>query len=110
MGGFAGSALRYMVTLLMARLELSSWVATLTVNSLGSLIIGILSVCFGGSWNLLLAVGLCGGFTTFSSFSLQTVQMLQNGEYLLAAANIALSVVICLLFCWLGVFVGGKIN
>jgi CrcB protein len=54
--------------------------------------------------------GIFGGFTTFSSFSLQTLTLLQDGERLYALANIALSVGLCLLGVWLGAVLGALVN
>ena len=53
-------------------------------------------------------IGLLGGFTTFSSFSLQTLELFQKGDTTLALTNVALSIVLCLLGVWLGCFVGGQ--
>ena len=83
---------------------------TIIVNVSGSLLIGILAglVSLDGrplvspDARALLMVGLCGGYTTFSSFSLQTLNLARNGEWLWAGANIFLSVVVCLIAVWLG--------
>jgi fluoride exporter len=55
-------------------------------------------------------IGLCGGFTTFSSFSLQTLNLANNGEWLYAGCNIVLSVVLCLLAVWIGHIGAGQLN
>jgi CrcB protein len=83
---------------------------TLLINVLGSFVIGWFDVLTGefGSWSVpgdaraFVLVGLCGGFTTFSSFSLQTMQLLQGGEVLRAGAYIVGSVVLCLVSVWAG--------
>jgi CrcB protein len=87
---------------------------TLVVNVSGSFLIGLLAALVGpdspspASLNtrLLLMVGICGGYTTFSSFSLQTLALLQKGALLPAGANVVCSVVFCLLATWLGVLAG----
>jgi CrcB protein len=55
-------------------------------------------------------VGLCGGYTTFSSFSIQTLNLMQDGEWLGAGANVVLSVVLCLLAVWAGHVIALSIN
>ena len=103
-----------------ARLWLSGYIATLTrlafpwgtiaVNVLGSFIIGFFATFAGpdGRWPVSLdarafvMVGLCGGFTTFSAFSLQTLELAREGQLLQAGANIVLSVVLCLAAVALG--------
>jgi fluoride exporter len=98
----------------MARLWLGVRVASLTglafpwgtvlVNILGSLVIGFVATLTGPNGRLVVPVeaqafvmvGLCGGFTTFSAFSLQTLELARDGRLLYAGANIVLSVVLCL--------------
>jgi len=103
-----------------ARFGLSSFIATrvgegfpwgtLAVNVTGSFVIGVFAAATGPDGRYLVpadvrqfvAVGLCGGYTTFSSFSLQTLTLAQDGEFLRAGLNVVLSVVLCLVFVWLG--------
>jgi CrcB protein len=83
---------------------------TLLINILGSFVIGWFDVLTGEFGKLsvpadarvFVLVGICGGFTTFSSFSLQTMQLLQGGEALRAGAYILASVALCLLATWAG--------
>ena len=98
LGGGIGSMLRY-GTLLMINAKYFPW-STLAVNIIGSFLIGLIlalsikeeSILY--NWKLFLATGVCGGFTTFSAFSMENMELLQNGKYLLAATYIALSVVL----------------
>ena len=107
LGGAAGSMLRYAVTLLGAASGISGNVATFAVNVLGSFLIGLFTgCCREGSLLLLLTVGLCGGFTTFSTFSLQNVRMLQDGKIGMAAVYILSSLIVCILAAWLGYRLG----
>lgn len=83
---------------------------TLFVNVSGSLIIGFLatlSVADGRFFlspdaRAFLMVGICGGYTTFSAFSLQTLSLARDGQWFAAGANVILSVVVCLVAAWLG--------
>lgn len=110
LGGAVGSVARAMVGLsLPGRFP---W-ATLAVNVTGSLLIGWLMARLGpietagaASLRNLLVVGFCGGFTTFSTFSWQTLEQMQKGQWGAAAANVVLSVVLCLLAVWLGFRLG----
>jgi fluoride exporter len=91
---------------------------TLLVNISGSLIIGIIAAVSAPEGRLwlqpqtreFLMIGLLGGYTTFSSFSLQTLFLARDGEWLMAGANIVGSVVLCLLAVWLGFLMGELFN
>ena len=91
---------------------------TLIVNITGSFIIGILAGLTGPDGRVLVSpdlrqfmlVGLCGGYTTFSSFSLQTLALMREGDIFEAGANVVLSVVLCLVFVWLGTVAAMLIN
>jgi len=111
LGGALGSMARYGCGGLVARLvgETFPW-GTLLINVVGSLVIGFFATLTGPEGRLLVApdarmfvtIGLCGGFTTFSSFSLQTLNLVRSGDMVGAGGNIVASVVACLLAVWLG--------
>lgn len=95
-GGALGSVLRYLAAVVVPKIGAGFPLATLVVNCIGSLLIGYLAGKIPTDdvqLRLLLMTGLCGGFTTFSAFSLENLELLQAGGYLPAAANILLSVV-----------------
>lgn len=106
LGGGLGSILRYGINNLVGSSH-NFPLATLIANFLASLVLGIL---FGISGNDLLSdrqklifmTGFCGGFSTFSTFSLENYNLLDSGNFLLLALNILLSVVVCLVGVWLG--------
>lgn len=91
---------------------------TLVINVTGSFVIGFFAALTGPDGRLLVTgvtrqfvmVGLCGGYTTFSSFSLQTLNLVNDGEWLYAGWNIIGSVVLCLLFVWLGAISAAAVN
>lgn len=108
-GGAAGSIVRYLLSggNLAGQTLLGFPAGTFTVNAAGSLLIGILleaSVSETLGW--LLIVGFCGGFTTFSAFSADTVRLLRAGCYNAAAIYVALSVAVCIVFAALGMWIG----
>jgi CrcB protein len=92
----------------------------MAVNVLGSLVIGVLGALTLPEGRLssearafttqLLMIGLCGGFTTFASFSLQTLNLIRDREWLYAGGNIVLSVVLCLVATWLGFLFGAAFH
>jgi len=110
-GGALGSLLRYAISLWIAQRwgDTFPW-GTLVVNVAGSAGIGLFAGLSATEGVLLISptvrifvmVGIFGGFTTFSSFSLQTLNLVQDGEWLWAGANVALSLVLCLTGVWLG--------
>ncbi len=91
---------------------------TMLVNIVGSFIIGLFGTLSGPDGRFLVApdartfvmVGFCGGYTTFSSFSLQTLTLAYEGEWLEAGGNILLSVALCLLSVWLGHLAASSLN
>lgn len=101
------------------RYYLSGWVydllgrsfpsGTFAVNILGAFFIGLLmelglrSTLLSGSLRIGLTIGFLGGLTTFSTFSYETLRLLEDGELLVATTNVLLSVVLCLFFTWLGI-------
>jgi len=115
-GGALGSVMRY---------AMSGWVGimagrhfpygTLAVNVLGSLAMGFLFVLFTERlsdnviWRAGLLIGVLGGFTTFSSFSIETLNLIEQGDILKAFVNVIASVMLCLLATWIGVVVARSI-
>ena len=113
LGGAAGSIVRYMLSawLLAGHTILGFPTGTFTVNAAGSLLIGILleaTTSTTAGW--LLIVGFCGGFTTFSTFSADAVRLLRAGDYGPAAAYITLSIVTCIIFAALGMWIGAQVK
>lgn len=86
----------------------------LLINVTGSLIIGLLNGLIGPESGVLVSptvraffmIGICGGYTTFSSFSLNTLNLAREGQWLRAGANVVLSVILCLLAVWVGFLLG----
>ncbi len=107
-GGALGSIARYLITCIFMHLSICSELATLVVNVIGSFIIGLLIPASQNTLYLLLAVGFCGGFTTFSTFSAQAFQMLQNGQRLSSIIYILASVLISIAFVFLGMYLSEK--
>ncbi|MGB3022706.1 MAG: fluoride efflux transporter CrcB [Methyloceanibacter sp.] len=118
-GSALGGMARFWFSGVAARLvgETFPW-GTILVNVLGSFLIGFLATLTGPDGRIFadtltrqfLMLGILGGYTTFSSFSLQSLTLLQDGEWLLAGANIAVSVIACLVAVWMGYALAATIN
>ena len=109
-GGFVGAVARYLVGGWVQRLLPAAFpYGTLAVNVLGSLLLGAvyeLGTARGAldpQLRLMLAVGVLGAFTTFSTFSLETLNLLREGSVLMAGANVLTNILVCLAAVWLGV-------
>ncbi len=108
LGGGFGSVLRYSVSKYFNNIESSLPYGTLLVNIIGSFIIGVVigftykSNILTQNQTLFLAVGFCGGFTTFSTFAFENSEFIKNGDYL----NFALYSIISIVFGVLAVFLG----
>lgn len=102
-GGALGSMARYGLTLLASYASIASEIGTFAANAIGSLLIGVLIAISKGDWYLLGAVGFCGGFTTFSTFSAQALHLLQSGQRTMGVIYIIASLLICILMTWVGI-------
>jgi CrcB protein len=119
LGSALGGVARYGLSGLVARSvgETFPW-GTLVVNVLGSFLIGFVATLTGPDGRVLVSPvtrqfwmpGIFGGFTTFSAFSLQTLNLAQEGEWARAGAYMGLSLVLCLLAVWLGALVASALN
>ena len=109
-GGGIGSVARYIVTTLVKNFTTINFpFGTLTVNVMGSLLMGLITALIAGKLSydsepvrLLLAVGFLGGFTTFSSFSIETLTLIEKHEIFYAIANILTNTTFGLLAAYLG--------
>ena len=118
LGGALGSVARYWMTNAVAALTgpRFPW-GTIIINVVGSFVIGLVAyaatpvgrVPVSFDMRAFILVGICGGYTTFSSFSLQTLELARNGYWLGAAGNIVVSVVLCLAAVWAGYALAGKL-
>ncbi|HEY8161619.1 MAG TPA: fluoride efflux transporter CrcB [Methylocystis sp.] len=118
-GGALGTAARYWFSGLVANHfgETFPW-GTMFINISGSFVIGFFATITGPDGRIFAStemrqfvmIGLCGGYTTFSSFSLQTLNLVRDGETAWALANIGLSVVLCLVAVWIGHVVATQLN
>lgn len=111
-GGLFGSVLRYLVTIFFAgRVSSTFPYGTLTANLTGCFLIGVFFALsergnlLTPEWRILLTTGFCGGFTTFSAFSYESIQLLQDGEILFLSVYVGISVVAGLAATYIGMLI-----
>jgi CrcB protein len=109
LGSGLGGGARYLLSAFILRaLGPAFPFGTLTVNVIGSYLLAVVMYAgmetslFSTTVRLALATGVLGGFTTYSTFSYETLRYLQTGAHYTALVNVAATVVVCLLACWLG--------
>ena len=105
-GGFIGAVSRYLMGLIIIK-DTTFPFMTMMTNIIGAFVIGLVVALASkynleSRWILFLKTGVCGGFTTFSTFSLESMNLLSDGKFLMAGGYILLSVSLCLLFVYLG--------
>jgi CrcB protein len=122
LGGALGSMVRFgLGSFIDTNVQKTGYVfpwGTIIVNVTGCFIIGFIFTISAGEGRLMLGsltrqfimIGILGGYTTFSSFSLQTLTLAQSGQWWGAVANVLLSVVLCLVGVWLGALLAGSLN
>ena len=112
MGGFIGAVLRYLIGLIPVKETMVFPVKTFCINIIGCLLIGLITVLasrnpeINPKWILFLKAGICGGFTTFSTFSLESCNLFEKRIYIAGGIYVALSVGCCVL----GILIGKKLS
>ena len=120
-GGAIGSMARYGIgNVVSEKFGVAFPWGTVVINVTGSFLIGILGAVTAPEGKMtpqsrvlatqLLITGVCGGYTTFSSFSLQTLNLLRDREWFYAGGNMLLSVMLCMIAVWLGYLLGSMVK
>jgi CrcB protein len=119
LGGALGSVMRFWMSNVVTQRfgAILPW-GTLFVNVTGSFLIGVLAglnapggrLASTDSFRQFFIVGICGGYTTFSAFSVQTLDLIRAGQLLHAGGNVLLSVTLCLIAVWLGQLLGSALH
>lgn len=115
-GGSVGAVMRYLASTSVYQLFGTDFpYGTLTVNVVGSLLMGFISILLlermmiAEFWRPIIIIGFLGAFTTFSTFSMETFNLIEAGEMAKAFMNMLFSVVLCLAATWIGVIAGRQI-
>ncbi|MBX2816541.1 MAG: fluoride efflux transporter CrcB [Saprospiraceae bacterium] len=107
-GGGTGSLCRFGLAALLAKVDADFPWATLLANGLSCIVLGMMTAFLllkpdaPAAWKYAGMIGFCGGFSTFSTFTAENFQLLQDGQVILALTNVLVSVVLCLLCFYLG--------
>ena len=116
-GGAVGAVMRFLTQATVYELVGRTFpYGTLTVNVVGSFLMGLFSIFLvekfnlGAEWHLAILVGVLGSFTTFSTFSIETLVLLEQGDMLKAMTNILLSIVLCISAVWAGAFLAKQMT
>ena len=115
LGGFLGATFRYIISNSTGRFFVDFPMGTLIVNVLGAFIMGFIMGVSANIWSIspnvktFLTTGIMGGFTTFSTFSYETISLFSDRGYLIGGVNVVANIVGALVACWLGKILGEHI-